>query len=65
MKDHVWFYTAFVCFFLSTFLPIWIKNNELRRKVNLFLLIPVCFVIMFYVYPAGIELFKKIALTFK
>jgi len=55
---------AVVSLALSTFLPIKVKNPELRKKINWLILIPTCFIIMFYVYPAGIEFFKKLALSF-
>jgi len=65
MKDgRVWFVVAMACFLLSTYLPIKIKDPVLRKRVNRYFLVPVCLIIMFYVYPIGIEFFKRLALNF-
>ncbi len=49
---------------LSTILPIRVKNPQTRLLINWLILIPTCFIIILYVYPAGIEFFKKLALSF-
>lgn len=49
---------------LSTFLPIKVKDPKTRVIINWLVLIPTCFIIILYVYPAGIEFFKKLALSF-
>lgn len=45
-------------------LPLCIKNDGLRNWVMRWLLVPVSIVIIAYVYPIGIEIFRKIALSF-
>jgi len=63
-KPVVWLTITLVCLLLTTFLPIWVKDYSLRQKVNLFLLVPVSLIIILYVYPIGIEFFKRLALSF-
>ena len=46
-----------------TYLPLMIKNDALRNFVMRWVLVPVSIVIIVYVYPVGIEIFKKLALT--
>ncbi len=46
-----------------TFLPIKIKNDDLRNFVMKWVLVPVSLVIIVYVYPVGIEIFKQIAIN--
>lgn len=48
-----------------TYLPLWIKNDALRSFVMRWILVPVSLAIILYVYPVGIEVFKKLALSFK
>lgn len=48
-------------FAFCAFLPIWVKDAALRQKINWFVLIPVSLVLIFYVYPVGIEMFRRIA----
>lgn len=55
---------AVISLALSTFLPIKVKDPKTRLIINWLILIPTCFIIMFYVYPAGIEFFKQLALSF-
>ena len=45
-----------------TYLPLWIKNDTLRNFVMRWVLVPVSIVIIAYVYPAGIQIFSKLAL---
>ena len=47
-----------------TYFPIRIKNDILRSFVMRWVLVPVSLVIILYTYPVGIEVFKKLALTF-
>lgn len=55
---------ATIALALATILPIRVKNPKTRLLINWLILIPTCFIIMLYVYPAGIEFFKKLALSF-
>ncbi|OGW68986.1 MAG: hypothetical protein A2036_00315 [Omnitrophica bacterium GWA2_50_21] len=64
-RPWVWVAVALAGFFLCTALPIWIKNDRLRKIANWFVLIPVSLVIIGYVYPMGIELFKKLAVNWQ
>lgn len=63
MNFWIWLLITLACIGLCTFLPIRIKNDELRQRVNWYILIPVSIVLMVYAYPAGIEVFKKLALV--
>lgn len=63
MNPWLWLLMTLFLLSLCTFLPIKIKNDELRQRVNWFVLIPVSIILMFYAYPVGIEVFKKLALT--
>ena len=57
----IWTAAAAAGFGLCTFLPIWIKDGKIRRRVNWFILIPASLLILFYVYPAGIEFCRRLA----
>ena len=60
----VWLAVTVLMLWLCTYLPIKIKNDATRRRVYWFVLIPVSLVLMFYCYPAGMEVFRRLALTF-
>lgn len=64
-QPWVWGLAVAVTFSLCTFLPIWIKNDKIRKAVNWFVLIPVSLVIILYVYPMGIELFRMLAVNWR
>lgn len=49
------------CLYLCTYLPVRIKNDAMRKWVSWLVLVPVSLVIIMYVYPVGIEFFKKLA----
>ncbi len=60
MKDSIiWIAVTLAAFGLCAFLPVWIKNDRLRKKIYWFVLIPVSLVIIFYTYPAGMEIFGR------
>lgn len=68
MKDFlsqpaVWFFSALVLLAACTYLPLRIKNDDLRNFVMRWVLVPVSIVIIAYTYPVGIEIFKKIAVN--
>ncbi len=48
-----------------TFLPLRIKNDALRNFVMRWVLVPVSIVIIVYVYPVGIEIFKHLAVNWR
>lgn len=60
----VWFLVTLLLLWACTFLPIRIKDDHLRSLVMRWILVPVSIVIILYVYPVGIEVFKKLALSF-
>ena len=60
----VWLAVTLVMLALCTYLPIRIKNDKARRLVYWIILIPASLVLMFYCYPAGLEVFRGLALTF-
>lgn len=63
MNSWLWLLLTLTCLALCTFLPIRIKNDRIRQLVNWYVLIPVSIVLMFYAYPLGIDVFKRLALT--
>ena len=58
----VWLCVSLILLGACTYLPLWIKNDALRNFVMRWVLVPVSIVIIVYVYPVGIEIFKKLAL---
>ncbi len=63
-NSWVWLIVALIGFGLCAILPIWIKDDNQRRLVNWIILIPVSLVLIFYVYPFGLEVFRQFSLTF-
>lgn len=63
--DHplVWLVVTLLLLAACTYFPIKIKNDALRNFVMRWVLVPVSLAIVLYVYPVGIEVFKKLALT--
>ena len=64
--DHpvVWLLVTLLMLGACTYLPLRIKNNVLRNFVMRWVLVPVSIVIIAYVYPVGIEIFKQLAVNF-
>lgn len=60
----VWLAVTLAVLWLCTYLPIKIKNDKARRMAYWFILIPASLVLMFYCYPAGLEVFGRLALSF-
>ena len=58
----VWFLITILLLAACTYLPLRIKNDALRSFVMRWVLVPVSIVIIIYVYPVGIEVFRKLAL---
>lgn len=58
-----WFWLAVTlfCFGLCTWLPPRLADPVLRRRVTYFLLVPLSLVLILYVYPVGIEFFRRLA----
>jgi hypothetical protein len=63
MSPWIWLLITVFCLALCTVLPIWVKSDSVRRWIYWIILIPVSLVLMVYAYPAGIEVFKNLALT--
>jgi uncharacterized RDD family membrane protein YckC len=61
----VWLLLSLLLLAACTFLPLRIKNDALRNFVMRWVLVPVSIVIIAYVYPVGIEIFRRIAVNFK
>ena len=57
----VWLFITVLLLAACTYLPIKIKNDELRNFVMRWVLVPVSLVIIVYVYPVGIEIFRRLA----
>ena len=57
----VWLVAALFLLGLCTMLPIRIKDDRLRNWVMRWLLVPVSIIIIAYVYPVGIEVFRRLA----
>lgn len=60
-----WLLITLLLLAACTFLPLWIKNDRLRSFVMRWVLVPVSLAIVLYVYPVGIEVFRRLALSFK
>ena len=58
----VWLCVTVLMLGACTYFPLKIKNDALRSFVMRWVLVPVSLVILIYVYPVGIEIFKKLAL---
>ena len=63
-NNWVWLIISLVGFALCAFLPVWIKDDRLLRKVSVYFLMPVSLFLIIYAYPIGLEVFRKLALTF-
>jgi len=62
-SEWVWLAVTIIGFGLCTFLPIWVKDETWRRMINWVILIPVSLILIFYVYPFGLEVFRRLALS--
>jgi uncharacterized membrane protein YczE len=58
----VWFFVTLLLLAACTYLPLRIQDDRLRNFVMRWILVPVSLVIIFYAYPVGIEVFRKLAL---
>ena len=56
----VWMVVTAVLLALCTFLPIRIMDDRLRTLVMRWVLVPVSIIIITYVYPVGIEIFRRL-----
>ncbi len=61
-QPFVWLAVTLILLWACTYLPIRIKNDALRSFVMRWVLVPVSIIIIVYVYPVGIEVFRKLAL---
>lgn len=61
----VWLLITLLLLGACTYLPLRIKNDRLRNWVMRWVLVPVSLAIVLYVYPVGIEVFRRLALSFK
>lgn len=57
-----WFVASVLLLAACTFLPLKIQNDALRNFVMRWVLVPVSILIIVYVYPIGIEVFRKLAI---
>ena len=60
-RPLVWLAATLVLLAACTYLPLKIKNDVLRNFVMRWVLVPVSIVIIAYVYPVGIEIFRRFA----
>ena len=58
-NSWVWAIITVLAFWLCTYLPVWIKDDKIRRRVYLLVLVPVSLVLIFYSYPVGLEVFGR------
>ncbi len=58
----IWLFITILLLAACTYLPLRIKNDALRSFVMRWVLVPVSLVIIIYVYPVGIEVFRRMAL---
>ncbi|MDP3920754.1 MAG: hypothetical protein Q8R76_08120 [Candidatus Omnitrophota bacterium] len=63
MMDWKWVWITLAVFALLTAIPIWIypADERVRKIINWVILIPLSLVVVFYIYPAGIEFFEWLA----
>ena len=59
-----WLFITLLMLAACTYFPIRIKNDILRSFVMRWVLVPVSLVIVLYVYPVGIEVFRSLAVNF-
>ena len=60
-----WLFISGALLAACTYLPLKVKNDNLRNFLMRWVLVPVSLVIIVYTYPVGIEVFKNIALKWK
>jgi len=60
----VWLFVSLLLLGACTFLPLRVKNDALRNFIMRWVLVPVSIVIIVYVYPVGIEIFRRWAVSF-
>ncbi len=60
----VWLLVSLLLLGACTYLPRRIKNDSFRNFVMRWVLVPVSLVIIAYVYPVGIEVFRRLAIRF-
>ena len=60
----VWLVVSTALLAACTFLPLKIKNDDVRFFVMRWVLMPVSIVIIAYSYPFGIEVFRRMAVNF-
>jgi len=63
-KPLVWLVTSLILLAACTFLPLRIKNDDVRFFVMRWVLVPVSIIIIAYSYPFGIEVFRRMAVNF-
>ncbi len=64
MLDYpiIWLLITILLLGACAYLPLRIKNDALRSFVMRWVLVPVSIIIIIYVYPVGIEVFRRMAL---
>ena len=63
-RPAVWLVVSAALLAACTWLPLKIKNDDLRNFVMRWVLVPVSVVLIAYTYPFGIEVFRRIAVNF-
>ena len=61
----IWLAVTLLLLAACTWLPLKIKDNALRNFVMRWVLVPVSIVLIAYAYPVGIEVFKRIAVSWR
>lgn len=56
----VWLCVSAILIGACTYLPLWIKDDALRSFVMRWVLVPVSLVIILYMYPVGIQIFRTL-----
>ena len=60
----VWLMISVILLAACAYLPLCIKEDRLRNFVMRWVLVPVSLAIVVYVYPVGIEIFRRLAVHF-
>jgi len=63
LNPWVWGTVAVFGFGLCALLPLWVKDEKLRPKIYWFILVPVCLILILYVYTVGLEVFRRWAIS--
>lgn len=56
---RVWLVLSVLAFGACALVPVWVRDDELLKRLSWWLLVPVSLAIIACLYPAGIEIFRR------